>query len=447
MRIFLLIFEFILLVVSFLVFFAWRTDESIYTLLTSNGFYFSLGMVFLSRYSFGLYEWVPQKKLQIIIKSFVALLSSFVLVVFMNYLLAKDRAGLFGRGVLVGALSTHTFILLWIRLWLEDHLRKRQRDRRFVFLIDPETEFWLSKELAKNQLLGTSQFVEMTQFQNMEKLKEFLNSAFHRGKKLHRKIDRLVVACDLKKLPLAFADTLLQFRFEGFDIVDLSSFYEIEFSKLPVRYLSSQFLLATDGFSLLGNPTGLRMKRLADIFLASVLIALTWPLMLLAAVAIVLDSRGGVFYRQVRTGFLGQSFEILKFRSMRLDAEAGGAQWAREKDHRITRVGQFIRLTRIDELPQLWNVLKGQMSFIGPRPERPEFNDMLEKQIPFYDLRHSVRPGLTGWAQVLFPYGASLDDAREKLQFDLYYIKNYSIWLDLSIVLKTVQVVLFGKGR
>ena len=138
---------------------------------------------------------------------------------------------------------------------------------------------------------------------------------------------------------------------------------------------------------------------------------------------------------------------MLKFRSMRLDAEAEGAQWAQKNDNRITKVGGFIRKSRIDELPQLFNVLEGSMSLVGPRPERPEFNEMLKEKIPFYDFRHLIHPGLTGWAQVLYPYGASIEDAEEKLQYELFYIKNYSLWFDISIVLKTVQVVLFGKGR
>jgi len=154
-----------------------------------------------------------------------------------------------------------------------------------------------------------------------------------------------------------------------------------------------------------------------------------------------------VIFKQERTGLDGRVFRIYKFRSMRADAEQSGPQWATDGDPRVTRVGRFIRAARLDELPQLVNVLRGQMSFIGPRPERPVFNDMLERQIPYYDLRHLVRPGITGWAQVMYPYGASIEDAREKLQYDLYYIKNYSLMLDIAILLKTLRVVVLGKGR
>jgi len=174
------------------------------------------------------------------------------------------------------------------------------------------------------------------------------------------------------------------------------------------------------------------------------------PIMLATAVAIFVESgfRGPILYRQVRVGRQSKPFEILKFRSMRTDAELDGKpQWARENDSRITRIGNFLRKTRIDELPQLVNVLMGTMSFVGPRPERPEFVESLSESIPYYDLRHTVNPGITGWAQICYPYGASAEDAKQKLQYDLYYIKNYSLFLDVAIMIQTAQVVLWGKGR
>jgi exopolysaccharide biosynthesis polyprenyl glycosylphosphotransferase len=176
-------------------------------------------------------------------------------------------------------------------------------------------------------------------------------------------------------------------------------------------------------------------------------LVLASPVMLLAALAIKLDSRGPVFYRQERVGLGGRSFYCVKFRSMRTDAESDGvARWAAKNDSRVTRVGAFMRKTRIDELPQLITVLKGEMSIVGPRPERPEFVAQLSEQIPFYHLRHGVKPGVTGWAQVRYTYGASVEDARKKHQFDLYYLKNNSIWLDLQILVETVTVVMFREG-
>jgi exopolysaccharide biosynthesis polyprenyl glycosylphosphotransferase len=188
-------------------------------------------------------------------------------------------------------------------------------------------------------------------------------------------------------------------------------------------------------------------KRLFDIFSAGILLLLLWPIMLLAAFFIKMEDRGPIFFQQERVGLFGKTFYCMKFRSMRTDAEKDGvARWATTNDTRITRVGNFIRKTRIDELPQLINVLRGEMSMVGPRPERPTFVDMLEKDIPFYAIRHSVKPGVTGWAQVRYSYGASIEDAKRKLQFDLYYVKNNSVFLDFFILFETVRVVLFGEG-
>ncbi|MEO1184008.1 MAG: exopolysaccharide biosynthesis polyprenyl glycosylphosphotransferase, partial [Cyanobacteria bacterium J06636_27] len=182
-------------------------------------------------------------------------------------------------------------------------------------------------------------------------------------------------------------------------------------------------------------------------FTLALLMLILSPLMLLVGLLIKLDSRGPIFYSQERTGLNGIPFKVHKFRSMYQDAEKRGAQWAQERDPRITRVGYWLRLMRIDELPQVWNVVKGEMSLIGPRPERPQFDAQLKEAIPYYDIRYLVKPGITGWAQVLYPYGASIEDAYEKLSYDIYYIKNYSIWLDIAIFFKTIRVVLLGKGR
>ncbi|MFP5276882.1 MAG: exopolysaccharide biosynthesis polyprenyl glycosylphosphotransferase [Acidobacteriota bacterium] len=188
------------------------------------------------------------------------------------------------------------------------------------------------------------------------------------------------------------------------------------------------------------------LKRLRDLVLAVAAIVLFAPLMVLIALAVKLDSPGPVLFRQTRVGWKGQSYRLLKFRSMRQNAEAGGARWAQLNDPRVTRVGKWIRRLHIDELPQLFNVLAGQMSFIGPRPERPEFVRQLEREIPLYPLRHSVPPGITGWAQVKYPYAASVEDARQKLQYDLYYIHHASPLLDLRILLLTVRTLVFLQG-
>ena len=188
------------------------------------------------------------------------------------------------------------------------------------------------------------------------------------------------------------------------------------------------------------------VKRMLDLSFSIILAISTLPLMLLTAIAIKLDSAGPALYSQERVGENGRVFKIYKFRSMRSDAETGTPVWARDKDDRITRVGRFIRKTRLDELPQLWNVMRGDMSFVGPRPERPFFVEQLAREIPFYLQRHALRPGLTGWAQVKYQYGSTVEDAMEKLRYDLYYIKHLSVFFDLTIVLDTVKVILFGKG-
>lgn len=194
------------------------------------------------------------------------------------------------------------------------------------------------------------------------------------------------------------------------------------------------------------TPLAAGAKRLADISLASALLILASPICLIVAIAIALETPGPVFYRQTRVGAGGRTFQIVKFRSMRQDAERDGAQWASEKDPRVTRIGRLIRHLRIDEIPQAFNVLAGDMSFVGPRPERPEFVEVLNAQIPHYDMRHMVKPGITGWAQVKCSYGASVEDAMEKHRFDLYYLKNYNLLMDIKIVLMTFRVALFGVG-
>jgi sugar transferase (PEP-CTERM system associated) len=243
----------------------------------------------------------------------------------------------------------------------------------------------------------------------------------------------------------AMVSELMRARLRGVRIYDLTDFYERFLFKLPVLNLRDRWLILAHGFDLLHHTIALRAKRVIDVVLSLALMLTLSPLMLLTALAVKLDSKGPAFYRQARTGLNGVTFRLYKFRTMVEDAEKSGARWADKNDPRITRVGRLLRATHVDELPQLWNVLLGDMSFIGPRPERPDFNRDLELAIPYYNLRHLVKPGITGWAQVLYPYGASVEDAREKLQYDLYYIKNYSIVLDLVVLIRTLRVV--GRGR
>jgi sugar transferase (PEP-CTERM system associated) len=240
-------------------------------------------------------------------------------------------------------------------------------------------------------------------------------------------------------------DALLDNKLRGIPVFSDLSFQERHLGRIELDAIDANWLLFADNFR--GGAISRVVKRVTDIAVGLLLTFVTLPLMLVTAVAIKLDGPGPVFYRQERTGLAGKTFTLFKFRSMATDAEvAGKPQWAQQRDPRITRVGAFIRASRIDELPQLFNVLRGEMSMIGPRPERPIFVEELAKVIPFYNQREFVKPGLTGWAQVNYPYGASVDDAREKLAYDLYYVKNRGVLLDMLILLATVRVILFREG-
>jgi len=259
-------------------------------------------------------------------------------------------------------------------------------------------------------------------------------------------VDALVVAPDERRNRLPINE-LMDCRMAGVEVVDLAEFLERESGVIKIDLITPSYLIFSHGFRR--NSILATFKRFLDVVFASLFFVVLQPALLLVALAIKLEDgiTAPVIYKQNRVGLNGEVFGIYKFRSMRLDAEkVDEVQWAEEDDPRITRVGRFIRRLRIDEIPQVCNILQGRMSFVGPRPERPEFVSELSKQIPYYAERHRVRPGITGWAQICYPYGASFRDAMEKLQYDLYYVKNNNPLLDLFILIQTVEVVLFGKG-
>ena len=258
--------------------------------------------------------------------------------------------------------------------------------------------------------------------------------------------DEIVVAMDDRRGKLPVRE-LLDAKLQGINVIDLLEFLERETGKIHTELVSSGWLIFSSGFRK--SRSGRIAKRTIDLAVSAAILLLTWPLMLLIILAIKLEDGNSapVLYRQIRVGEGGETFPMLKFRSMATDAEADGqAVWAAKDDPRVTRVGGFLRNMRLDELPQIFNVFKGEMSLVGPRPVRPEFVETLKGKIPYYAERHAVKPGLTGWAQVRYAYGASQDDAVEKLQYDLYYVKNQSAHLDVMILLQTVEVVLWGKG-
>lgn len=258
-------------------------------------------------------------------------------------------------------------------------------------------------------------------------------------------VNQIIVAVKEQRGGNVPMDQLLSARIQGVPVMDLADFYEQTTGEVPIDSLKASWLVYGRGF--VQHRTRIVTKRIFDILSSLTLLLIASPAMLITMLAIKLESKGPVIYRQERVGLGGRTFMCLKFRSMRTDAEKDGvAVWATKNDSRITRVGAFIRKTRIDELPQLISVLKGEMSMVGPRPERPTFVAQLREQIPYYDIRHSVKPGVTGWAQVRYAYGASVEDALHKHQYDLYYVKNNSLFLDLLVLFETVSVVLFREG-
>jgi len=262
---------------------------------------------------------------------------------------------------------------------------------------------------------------------------------------LENNVDEIVLAMDDRRKGFPISG-LLECKMKGIYVRDIVHFLERITGHIELGVLHPSTMIFSSGFTRAVSPNG--SKRIFDILVSLFILILAGPIIIITALSIWLSTfgRDPVFYRQTRIGLCNVPFKVLKFRSMKIDAEKDGAQFAKKKDSRVTMIGAFIRKTRIDELPQLINVLRGEMSFVGPRPERPEFVLGFEQSIPHYALRHTVKPGITGWAQICYPYGDNILDTRNKLQFDLYYIKNYSMFLDLTILLQTMQVVIFGQG-
>jgi len=308
--------------------------------------------------------------------------------------------------------------------------------------------------LVESSLTATDPLgVRLVGFYSLEKMQESVVSGSRiiaRGSSLEDtvrqlRIDEVIVAVRQQRGGILPLRSLLDCRLNGVQVTDLARYFERVHGQVPIESLKVSWLIYGHGF----RQSILRciVKRIFDIIASASLIAITAPVALLAALLIAAEGPGPVIYRQERVGYRGRTFTVYKLRSMSQDAEKDGkARWAAPNDSRVTRVGRLIRRARIDELPQLFNVLKGEMSFVGPRPERPEFVAMLTEQIPFYAVRHSVKPGVTGWAQVRYSYGATVEQSVRKLEYDLYYVKNHTLLLDLFIMLETLRVVLLGEG-
>ncbi|MEK6530937.1 MAG: exopolysaccharide biosynthesis polyprenyl glycosylphosphotransferase [Deltaproteobacteria bacterium] len=342
----------------------------------------------------------------------------------------------FGSIVLISflsALMAGTLTYFW-RFAFERLFRAIWKGKRIFILTGPD---------------GCLNYAAMGEAMNEASRFNFIGAGFKEGPALEGMSsfpDAIIIDRMILKQGDDALSKMLEHKFRGTSILDAATFLEAWTGKIHLRYVDDIWFINA---KIRGVRKGLYnriVKPLSDLVLSAAGLILLSPIALLAAMLIKIDSEGPVLYRQSRVGGGGKAFELIKFRSMRIDAESNGAVWAELEDPRTTRVGRVIRKLRIDEIPQMWNVLKGEMSFVGPRPERPEFVERLNQAIPYYSLRHSVKPGITGWAQVNYSYGASVKDAREKLQYDLYYVKNQSFILEILILIKTIKVVIFGRG-
>jgi sugar transferase (PEP-CTERM system associated) len=404
------------------------------------------GVVQISLYYFDLYDFKTfQSSLELFVRLFQSLgISSIILAVV--YYLFPDL--IIGRGIFFISLIFIAWAIISWRLFYIYLIRVAHMDQRVLIIgtgglaqniaraiVDrKDTGFHVVGFITPNPDQVGEKLVNPSVIGDFSQIRDIVDS---------RKVDRIIVSLEDRRG--RFPDQqLLSCKMQGIPIQEGISFYENLTGCLQVECVNPSFLIFSDGFRK--SRMTRTLKRIKSLTVSSVGLLLSLPLITIIILLIKWDSRGPVFYRQVRVGENGRSFELLKFRSMVENAETNGAVWAQKNDSRITRVGRCLRKTRLDEIPQMINVLKGDMSFVGPRPERPEFVEQLRKEIPYYDLRHSVRPGITGWAQIRYPYGATKEDALQKLKYDLYYIKNMSILFDLIIIFETVKVVLFGRG-
>lgn len=413
--------------------------------LAPKAFVFSVVMV-SSLIAMGAYrrEAVPSFA-GMVIKVASALVLGMLPLVFLYYF-----APLFflGRGALAFAVVV-SFVLIVATRFVFDRVADQERFKSRALVLGTGTRADMIRKAVADGELGGLDIVGFVQLDGepgtSDKGNVILGNRALVDLVSDADVDQIVVAVDDRRKALPVRD-ILDCKMSGIGVVDLLTFFERETGKVLLPILNPSWLFLSDGFRL--NALRRLSKRVFDLAWVSLILPIALPLILLVALAVFMESggRGPIFYRQTRVGENGRLFQIAKFRSMRVDAESDGPRWASANDSRVTAVGSFIRRTRLDELPQLYNILKGEMSFVGPRPERPEFTRQLRNSIPYYAERHRVKPGLTGWAQIRYPYGASEDDAVKKLEYDLYYVKNYSIFLDLLIMFQTAEVVLTGKG-
>lgn len=356
------------------------------------------------------------------------------------------RSDMFWRSTLLYTMGLAILVLIADRLLLNSFLGSSAFRRR-VMVLGAGPRAQRLRELGEKPETGFAIVAYVAMSEDNRVVEEAIpRSAIH---DLGRFVENLgvsevVLALQERRNALPLKD-LLRIKTKGVHVNDFSSFIERETGRVDLETINPSWLIFSDGFSS-SRMFSSAVKRIFDVVASSILLVLTLPLILLFALLVKMDSKGPAFFRQKRVGLYGEPFTLIKLRSMRTDAEKDGAKWAEKDDPRVTRLGRFIRKVRIDELPQTWSVLKGEMSFVGPRPEVPSFVEALEEEIPFFGERHMVKPGITGWAQINYPYGASVEDSRCKLEYDLYYAKNYTPFLDLVILLQTLRVILWPEG-
>ncbi len=412
-----------------------------------------IGVTILSLYVMNVY--VIDRRMtatNVALRTFLGVAIGGAIVASFIYLTKSTTATtVFWRGNLPLSMFVFALWAVAVRYAVTSLQRRFRREPRWLVLGNGPRADLLRNEQSSQSLTESLEFLPADQgeFEDLHLDYNGDGVRIHGGKcdVFSGKISGIVLADDQKPSEKLISQ-LMGIRLKGIPILELSDYYEQKLLRVPVLQLQDGWFALTQGFSLIHHDIEMKLKRIIDVVLAVLSICALAPLLVLIALSVWLTSDGPIFYSQTRCGHRGKNFRLHKFRTMVKDAEHQGvAQWAAPNDPRITPVGKILRGLRADELPQLWNVLIGDMSFIGPRPERPDFVRQLEKEIPYYDLRHLVKPGITGWAQVMYPYGASCEDARKKLEYDLYYIKNYSLALDIYIVLRTIRVVLAGTGR
>lgn len=403
----------------------------------------------ISLVSFGLYQsHFRGGALGVLLRIALGFAAGGVVLAFFYYLVPSAYLG---RGVTGIAMAISFFVIGSLRPLYHPIVERKSLKRRIAILGCGEDAATIDKRLKRRADRRGFDIVHYLNTEGRNELKVSSELVIDPPPSLlaycrQHNIQELVLALSDQRHHVP-SDQLIECRLAGVDVIELISFFEREAGFLPLNLVRPSWFIYSGGFQ--SGRTWDTAKRAVDLLASGALLLIGMPVMLITALAILIESgpRAPVFYRQERVGYGGKPISILKFRSMREDAEAAGkAVWASAEDDRVTRVGKVIRLLRVDELPQILNVFNGDMSLVGPRPERPSFVEELSVKIPYYAERHQVKPGVTGWAQVGYPYGASEEDARCKHEFDLYYVKNRSLFLDLFILLQTVEVVLLGKG-